>query len=282
MRIPAYVSPTVAFIGLRNELTDSVNPLGTAFFVGRGAIEGTNSAKRVFLVTARHVIEQMRVTGALNCQILINHRDTNIPPTTHPVPLDHWHVSKRGGVDVAIIEYGVPRHRGHLVIPEALLLSDRDIQNEDINLGEELFIVGLFRHHPGKERYIPIVRVGNLAAFDNEPVITKRYGPTPAYLIESRSTKGLSGSPVFLNLGVSRTIRGRTISTETGEPRILLLGLIHGHFETHFPSDTASADDIVEERINDGIAIVTPAKEILRELEIFEEDHPYVPGKFLT
>jgi len=103
------------------------------------------------------------------------------------------------------------------------------------------------------------VRVGNLAALDEENVETAM-GPLDAYLIEARSVGGLSGSPVFLNLGTSRYKKGQQVTSHRG-PIILLLGLIHGHFDVPFAQVVADAESLglTPEKINTGIAIVTPA-----------------------
>jgi hypothetical protein len=50
--------------------------------------------------------------------------------------------------------------------------------------------VGLFSEHQGAERNIPIVRVGNIAAMPEEPVLTTSWGAIDAYLIEARSIGG--------------------------------------------------------------------------------------------
>ena len=84
-------------------------------------------------------------------------------------------------------------------------------------MGDEVFVVGLFRHRHGTQRNIPIVRVGNLAALTEEKVATNDFGLVDAYLIEARSIGGLSGSPVFLNLWVVRHVE-KQVKHATGGP----------------------------------------------------------------
>jgi hypothetical protein len=130
-------------------------------------------------------------------------------------------------------------------------------------------VTGLFRHHHGKRRSIPIVRVGNLAALDEEQVQTS-IGLREAYLIEARSLGGLSGSPVLLNLGTARRIEGKQVVAAGGGPIIFLLGLIHGHFDV--PASRIDADEgdseLTPERINTGIAIVVPASKIKEAFDV--------------
>jgi hypothetical protein len=56
---------------------------------------------------------------------------------------------------------------------------------EKIGLGDEVFVVGLFRSHYGLQRNIPIIRVGNISMLKGEPVFTDYCGYTDAYLIEA-------------------------------------------------------------------------------------------------
>jgi hypothetical protein len=89
-----------------------------------------------------------------------------------------------------------------------------------------------------------------------EPIHTPN-GEMDAFLIESRSIGGLSGSPVFVSLG---GVRGSQIS----QFKHFWLGLMHGHWERTAPElDLVGPND---ERLNTGIAVVVPAYEILEVL----------------
>ena len=80
-------------------------------------------------------------------------------------------------------------------------------------------------------------------------------GNSLAFLIEARSTGGLSGSPVFVFKDTS----------------IYLLGLMHGHWDLKVGSivDTLEIDAVNQqaERVNMGIANVVPAQFIRETLE---------------
>ena len=52
---------------------------------------------------------------------------------------------------------------------------------------------------------LPIVRLGAIAAMPGEYIKTD-WGCLRAYLIEARSIGGLSGSPVFIRVGTTRTL----------------------------------------------------------------------------
>jgi hypothetical protein len=84
-----------------------------------------------------------------------------------------------------------------------------------------------------------------------------------AHLIEARSIGGLSGSPVFVNLGFFRP-------TSDGIGKVYWLGLMHGHWDIDPSPDEFEEDDSsvpLKERVNMGIAIVIPSYKILEILE---------------
>ena len=125
-------------------------------------------------------------------------------------------------------------------------------------LGDEVWAVGLFRSHFGRERNIPIVRMGNIVAMRGEPVFTE-FGDIDAYLVETRSIGGLSGSPVFVSVRTDRI----------GIRAIRLLGLVHGHFDVKNLNEDVVTDDEAETTtgIHTGIGIVVPVHKIVETIE---------------
>ena len=140
-----------------------------------------------------------------------------------------------------------------------------------IDLGDEIFFPGWFWPHR-TEKNVPIVRIGNIAALRGEKVST-RLGLMDAYLVEARSIGGLSGSPVFVDVlrnKVSKEINPRAI----GRFRFRLLGLMNGHFlgtekEIDHKTNKIPKDEL--DRLNMGVAFVTPAEKIVEGLEVFME-----------
>src|ERR1700678_3317408 len=83
--------------------------------------------------------------------------------------------------------------------------------------GDQVFLVGLFIEHPGADSRIqPLIRTGSVANEDatvdvQRDLSVEEWVSTNAYLIESRSWGGESGSPVFAyheNLKVEGTHPG--------------------------------------------------------------------------
>src|SRR6201999_4261908 len=102
--------------------------------------------------------------------------------------------------------------------------------------------------HEGKKKNIPIVRIGNVSAAIDEPVVNRDGIPMDLYLAESRSISGLSGSPVFIDIITAKhvlpptsgfTAAGHLYSSSS---RYKLFGVIHGHFGADIEPD-AIADD---------------------------------------
>jgi hypothetical protein len=273
MKVPDEVRKTVGFIAYQDQLSKQLVPVGSIFFLGHNPKEGASVSPRMYAVTARHVIDELRKKGVLESLIRLNSKDTEETPTgTVSVLVEQWFFHPTDAtIDVAIFEMGIPDQADHLVIPFGMCATDQTFSDHEIALGDEVFISGLFRHHFGIKRNIPIVRIGNLAALNEERVETKSYGEIDAYLVEARSTGGLSGSPVFLNLGIVRQIGGQVKHTTGKGPIFFLLGLVHGHFDVKSASVDASP---VNEAVNAGIAIVVPASSISKVIDEYERMHP--------
>lgn len=252
----------VVFLGYR--MADGQFRLaGSAFFFGRQT--SATQADNVFLITARHVVDGIRKKGLVEVYVRANTKAGGTVWAKTQLSDWRFHPTDQS-VDVAVLLTGVSPDWDHLVAPDVMCATDEAMAANEVALGDEVFVVGLFRHHHGASKNIPIVRVGNLAALAEEKVVTRDFGPMDAYLVEARSIGGLSGSPVFLNLGVVRYVGNQVKHAEKG-PIHLLLGLIHGHFDTRTVEiDDAAVDtqdEITVERVNTGIAIVAPIQKVL-------------------
>ena len=139
------------------------------------------------------------------------------------------------------------------------------METEQLGIGNEVAFAGLFVNHHGRLRNEPIVRFGNIAAMPAEPVSAK-VGDIEAYLVESRSVGGLSGSPVFVDVGHYRSVNRRLEPRPTGNMMMYLLGIMNGHWDA--PKEAAAVDDgISTEYVNMGIAVVTPIDKLLKVIE---------------
>ncbi len=280
MIVPENIRKTVAFIGPRKTNGDFV-PLGSVFWLGGNHPYDTvsidpNGPQAIYAVTARHVIQKIRTLSVDELYLRVN----TSQGTSELIRSDltDWFSSLTDDtIDIAIARIPIMPDWDHHVLPYPIGIQKEHFGEHKIDLGDEVFVTGLFHHHHGSQRNLPIVRIGNLACLDEERIQTKRYGLMQGILIEARSIGGLSGSPVFLNLGYSRsTAAGFTISAGN-TPRFFFIGAIHGHFDV----DVSRIDDalpVEDERsgsvVNTGIAIVTPyhnIERVIREYEDHEE-----------
>lgn len=169
-------------------------------------------------------------------------------------------------VDISACLWQKPNlHALDVVAPFTQYFVDNEkIMQHGINAGDEVLVTGLFANHIGKRRNIPIVRCGNIAAMPEELVETD-LGPMDAFLIEARSIGGLSGSPVFVSIGgTPRRVRENQYSFPP-QWHIYLLGLIHGHWDAR-GGETVPDSTRQGESINQGIAVVAPATQILETI----------------
>ena len=148
-------------------------------------------------------------------------------------------------------------------------------------LGDEVFITGAFWNRLGEKRNIPIVRTGNIAALHEEPV--ERFSPRQAaYLVETRSLGGISGSPVFFDphtrYGRWRSATGQIIDTnprimESSEPTVIVpyrfVGMVLGTWSSNVSMDFLPDDDSEKNRDSDwntGISVIIPDFRIMEFL----------------
>jgi hypothetical protein len=256
MIVSDQVRKCVAFVAIQTA-EGAFRLVGSGFFLGRET-EG-DRAHHVRFVTARHVIDGIRRLALTKVYLRVNR--TEGEAAWMETNISNWFQHPTDtSIDVAMIPCGIPEECDHVVVPFSLCATQRILQQHEVGLGAEVFITGLFRHHHGNQRNIPIVRVGNIACLIEEKIQTKDFGEIDAYLIEARSIGGLSGSPVFVNLGTVRWVNGQLKFSK--RPAYFLFGLIHGHYDVSAMAvnGAATTEDnvLTTERVNTGIAIVVP------------------------
>jgi hypothetical protein len=153
-----------------------------------------------------------------------------------------------------------------------------------LSLGDEVFICGAFVGRVGYRKNIPVVRIGNVAAMPEEPIDFASPRKV-AYLIETRSLGGTSGSPVFLNLQPERIKRREhgyrvaVTNQNTQQTSInvifpyLLLGMIiyiHGgnYAQEFVAEDDTEIHPLKDVEFNAGIAVALPVSVIFDLLNL--------------
>lgn len=269
MRVLEEITKCVCFLGIRHNGVEV--PGGTAFYVGRPMYPGSPRAF-TYLVTAGHVIDEVRDLGL--DKVLVRFSLKAGGTEWISTDIDKWfrHPAEPKSVDVAVCRIGLADDlTDNLMYPLPSDIKDLDRQRLYLGVGTEVIVTGLFSEHYGLDRNIPIVRVGNISAMPHEPIYS-RNGPMDAYLIECRSTGGLSGSPVFANIDFADRPYGREVLFPSpAYGTFPLLGLIHGHYDEQpnsFSFGTLKQTvglDATRRRaaINMGIAVVVPTVKIM-------------------
>lgn len=258
MFIPDEFKKGIIYIGL--EISGIFRPFGTGFL----ATLPTPRPEEVtpFFVTARHVVENAyhyaERIGVSNEGLAIRANRLDGSVAIEKTPFGEWkfHATDES-IDIAVLLGSLNRQTyDYLTATEQLFITQNDIDSGLIGIGDEVFTVGLYIRHFGNNKNLPIVRIGNIASIPDEPIRFQNI-EAESYLIESRSTGGLSGSPVFVIINSRR--RGEI---NLGQEQIRFLGIVRGHWETAPRSrhDTDNSDMI--ESVNEGIAIVVPAKKV--------------------
>ncbi|MCJ2056321.1 hypothetical protein MKL09_07135 [Methylobacterium sp. J-048] len=287
MQLPFRYLDSVAFIFCR--APEGLRPIGTGFFIELvDAYDGAAIMSNYF-VTARHVIENATSKlGAQSIVIRVNELRDGVKEVELPVS-EFFQSLREGSADVTIARYSTPSALSG--IAPVALWKEPIFADMNIGIGSKTLTVGLFHRIINKNRNVPIVRTGSIAAMPFEPIDTG-YGDATMYIIEARSIGGLSGAPVFVEIpgwekpktftGVTENyfggVPGRTpgLAFETKiemTSTYKLIGLTHGHWDARLSAQPSGRYEVSREdleRINEGLSLVTP---VARVRELLEEDH---------
>lgn len=274
MRVPDTVLNSVVFLG-RDIPGGRPQWSATGFLVG---IPASGGGCFTYLVTVAHAADAMEGRDTV---VGLNRVGGGTVDILIPKGTKWWyHPTERDRVDAAVLPCPLPEEADFCQVPVAMFLTDEAASDNHIGPGDVTFCPGLFRRMAGRERYLPVVRTGNVAMMPTEtlPGVSFRRNVTDmeAYLIEARSMSGFSGSPVFVRGTASLTMN---VTTPTGPTirsvvvqttsSIYLMGLVHGHWNLH-PGDHDNPDFQAvpesEKSIALGMAVVVPAKKVLEIL----------------
>ncbi|EJZ15793.1 hypothetical protein [Mycolicibacterium fortuitum] len=238
-------------------------PVGTAFFLGVTPEGYGPSDQWCAVVTALHVIAGIEKSGG---QIFLRVNTKSGGVDYVEMPPERWVRPDHSGgiVDAAACFFSTESQEktDFKFIGEKQAITAEGLRDLHVGVGNDVYLSGLFVNHAGTQRNEPIIRSGTFAAIPEEEVLTN-HGRMRAYLIESRSIGGLSGSPVFVEPGLTYFTDDGQIHMRPPLTRAWhLLGIIQGHWDVPelFGPDTS----LSAEAVNKGIAIVTPIDYALR------------------
>lgn len=231
-------------------------------------------------MTAQHVIEKVFDSGS-ELFLRVNTSDGGF--TLGRLNFEHFyfHPNAENPTDVAVTSFGFD---GRDFVRNSMVeLNFRSIYLngsqgwvrpgdwliKEIGLGGEVCTVGLFRGQHGKERNTPIVRVGNLAALPDNKVVMRGRPDSDAFLVETRSIGGLSGSPVFGFPNPLRLWTQQMLNSDGDAPREGgLIGLLAGHFDApNHVEDIVPPDAVSSLSVNTGIGVVVPIEKVVETIE---------------
>jgi len=292
--VPVELLKCVVFLGYINEAGKEKFG-GSAFWISRpGPDDLKHEYRPAYLVTAAHVIKDMQNDMAHNdTRVRIRVNLVNGGQTWIDTSIRFWKFHPDyPNVDLAVLKTELDNSTiDHAAWPLEFLIKkdsvDENLSDRRVGLGDELFFAGLFWPHKGENRNIPVVRIGNVAALREEPVLNRDGHLMDAYLVESRSIGGLSGSPVFFDLFTAKRTQPPTwgymaaAHANDSPSRFPLFGIVHGHFDWEDKEpDTAMDRSQKKLGVNMGIAIVIPAEKIIDLLDQFGEEEEKEADEF--
>ena len=280
MRISDLVKDFVAFLcegTLRNHRSSAG---GTGFFVQVPSED--QAGDHCYLITAKHVIEEIQKGASDQVYVKINVRSQEHTPAGVRfigIPFEQWRMHQDESVDLAVALWNpqpstvFPRFD---TISLGMLATPEFLERENIGIGDTIFYAGLFTSHQRTSRNIPVARMGHIAAMPEEPLHDNR-GAFEAYLVETLSVGGFSGSPVFVGLesrhGPAYTLKDygpwtadqSPPASRPDEPEYAsLLGVLSGHFPHRQQYGM----------IHSGLSFVVPAsklRELLNQEDVMKE-----------
>jgi hypothetical protein len=290
MQVDDVILKSAAFIGFPTERGFAA--VGTGFF----ATLQQGEHDFVYFITAAHVTwpgrkrERQPPDTTIHIRTNLRAGGSKVEPTKVK---DEWVFHEDRQVDVCALPLGLHNTTAAEEIDDISFLALPSIsvpflvgldRNKTPRLGDEVFITGAFVGRIGEHKNIPVVRIGNIAALPQEPL--EFASPRrPAYLLETRSLGGISGSPVFLNYSHPAN-RGRphffqatevnaTDPTKTRPKTIVpygLLGMMLGSHSGQYAEDFVSENDTdilppKDADFNAGIAVAMSVVDIIEFLE---------------
>ena len=270
MQIDGQFIHCAAFVGKKTELGFYAE--GTCFFLQ--IIE--DDWVFTYAITASHVIRNLmgdvvsiRVQSQPNRlpkifktkrHEWVNHPDAKIDICAYTIDWRTWNAEN--DLDIRA-----------LTAPGILLTPERE-ELFGFGIGSEIFIPSAFTAVLGEQQNIPVVRFGHVAAMALEPVMLAS-PKTPAFLVETRSLGGMSGSPVMFHTDPTRGGRREPFRTDPTTGLLVspyfLIGMLQGVWSGQYPGDFIAKDDLkTDAEFNSGISVVIPISQVMEVIKLNE------------
>lgn len=221
----------------------------------------------VYAVTNRHVVDPPHGTSYPVVRVNTSEGKHKSLPLTKQDWIPH-----KGGDDLAVAAIELPRETHDYSPISNLLFVTRHSLPLYLGAGDDTFMVGRFINHDGRQRNTPSLRFGSIAMLPGEEIQLGKKARghlQKAFLVETRSLGGFSGSPVFIYKPSDWEVpvpKGSALSyaAVVWQPvgHVLLLGIDCGHAQTYNKVLDGSLNPIQQGwkvESNSGMSIVIPA-----------------------
>ncbi len=176
-----------------DDARDGVNSQGTGFIVA------DNDGRSFYGVSNKHVAISVAPVVRIN---------THDGAEIFDFGPEDWE-SHPDGDDIAAIELAIDPSKHSVSAIPARLFSHKD--NLDLGVGDDVFMVGLFANHEGKEKNNPLARFGNISMLAHESALVPWDGKLfHRHIVDMHSRGGYSGSPVFVYRTFGADLKDRT------------------------------------------------------------------------
>src|SRR5262245_51386850 len=236
---------------------------GSGFFVGRQS-QVFEERYYVYAVTNRHVIARCGPSPVLTL-----HTDRGGLGFV-ATPSDKW-VFHGDCDDLAALPVLLPpQFRHKFIAEEKLFLTKELMEKHDIGPGDDVFLLGRYVNHEGRQQNWPSLRFGHISMMNWEPITQEGSGlAQESFVIECRSIGGYSGSPVFV-WSPPGSSRPQSDSIEMRQLGPWLLGVDWGHLRmTESVADAGGKPHPDGWRVatNSGMAGVVPVWKLVELLD---------------
>lgn len=203
----------------REQAAQGVKAGGTGFFVSVPSQKAPDTFHHHYIVTNVHVAKGEPRTLRVSTQ----------DGRGDLIDIPNW-VSISGGPDVAVapVSLDARRHRVQTLRSDSWLLTRDECDRLEIDVGDDVFMVGRFVDHDGGQTNQPSARFGHISMAKASVVQVTGYSG-PSFVIDMHSRSGYSGSPVFVyRTGGSIFAKPNTVMG--GGHLMKLLGIHWGQF----------------------------------------------------
>jgi hypothetical protein len=163
---------------------------GSGFLVGVQSKGLPQNFWFLYAVTNKHVI----IGGATTIRFTTRDGKTDVLETDERSWVHH---PSGDDLSICLVSFDPNLFKFHF-IPRANFLTREIIESLNVGPGDEVFVVGRFVNHEGKQQNRPTARFGFIGQMPYEPIVQDDGFEQESFLVEVRSIGGYSGSPVFL------------------------------------------------------------------------------------